>query len=141
MISQAVSGMKICIIILIYIRFWKAFILLKTPVDIFYKMLQFFKELQMVSQHLKFAEWIRYMKVHLLRFLVIRQEKLVHLQRSYSFTDFLKDMSGYFGERYVLLSLLFVFQTDGNCLKSLLKSAEELGWNLCLLIPDMKNYP
>lgn len=50
-------------------------------------------------------------------------------------------MSDYFGERYVLLTSLFTSQSDGIFLKSLPKSAEELGWNLCFLTPNMKNYP
>lgn len=41
----------------------------------------------------------------------------------------------------MLLTSLSLSQTDGICLKSLLKSAEEQGWNLCLFVPDMKNYP
>lgn len=59
---------------------------------------------------------------------------------SYAFAEVFL-MSDYFGERYVLLTSLFIPQTDGICPKLLPKSAEELGWNLCLLTPNKKNYP
>jgi len=48
---------------------------------------------------------------------------------------FHKELSDCFVEMYVPLTSLSITQTDGICLKSLPKSAEKLGWNLCLFAP------